>query len=126
MAENTARSVIENVRRGKRPNIYRAAIKNGYAETSAIAARPQKTLSYQRIIAPFIAKMETERNRAISRLKDTIDQAEYHHLVTAIDTFTKNIQSLSGGATGEERAPIVGMVIQFVDARTERAEGDKQ
>ena len=99
MAERTAKEVLEVARSGKRPIIKQIAIRNGYSVNSANTNRPQNTKTYKAIVKPVIFQLEQSRQKAINRLDKKINKAQYHHLVSAIDTFTKNIQLLSGHAT---------------------------
>lgn len=98
-AKQVAREVLETIGKGEIPNISKIAVKKGYSPTTAGSGLVTKTKSYQRVIAPFVVKLEQERERAINALKGKIGKAKYRDLVDAIDKLTKNHQLLTGGAT---------------------------
>lgn len=54
-AKAVAEEVLETLGKGKRPNIEKIAIKNGYSVTSAHAGVPQQTKTFQDIIAKALS-----------------------------------------------------------------------
>lgn len=70
----------------------------GYSESSA---NQQTTLlvGLKDELDTVVQKMESERQKALKRLKNRIGEAKYRDLIDAIDKLTKNIQLLRGGST---------------------------
>lgn len=54
-AKAVAEEVLETLGKGKRPNIEKIAIKNGYSITSAHAGVPQQTKTFQDIISKALS-----------------------------------------------------------------------
>lgn len=110
-AQEVAKEVLENVRKGKRPNLGKIIKSKGYAETtSTVPTQVTNTKSYQDVIRPFVEQLEQERQRAIRALSNkNLDEERYKDLVDAIDKLTKNHQLLSGGAT--ENVKVSGVEI---------------
>ena len=115
-AKKVAYDVLEAVRKGERVNKGDIIEKNGYAKTtSTVPTQVTNTKSYQSVINPFVDKMIAERDRVIlaMQIKD-LDTVQYAQLNSAIDTFTKNIQLLSGQET--ERAGVNISVVNYGDS----------
>lgn len=117
-AERVAHEVLETIGKGKRANVYRIAIKNGYTPASASAGVVQNTLTYKRIIEPVVGKMEKVRNKIVDSL-DRVDYDEIEPLARSVisKNLTHDIQLLSGKST--EHAPnedkqIIINVLQLV------------
>ena len=111
-AKRVARKVVEKVRKNERINLGDIIEEAGYAASTALSpTKVTNTESYQSELSPFVQKMLRERDRIIAHLETKdLDAVQYQQLTSALDTFTKNIQLLSGKET--ERA---GIVIQTVD-----------
>ena len=99
MAEMVAEEVLETIGKGKKPSVRAIAPKHGYSVSTADSGQIQETKTYQNKIAPFIKKLEIERNRAINAMKGKISKAKYRDLSDAIDKLTKNHQLLTGRST---------------------------
>src|SRR5437773_7449491 len=70
----------------------------GYSEASVV----QYTNTMEGIrphIDPFIEKMEAQRERAIKRMEETVDQASYADVTRAVDVLTSGIRLLTGKTT---------------------------
>ena len=92
--------VLDSLRKGKRPNLGKIIKESGYATTtSTVPTQVTNTKSYKKVVAPFVQKLEIERQRAIDAMKGKISKAKYRDLTDAIDKLTKNHQLLTGGAT---------------------------
>lgn len=106
-AEETAKEVSENIRKGKRV-ILGKIIKKRYAEsTSKKPKLVTQTKSYQNIINPIVRKWEKERERITKAMKKRdLTKEQYRVLIDALDTLTKNIQILNGGKTSNEAMEI--------------------
>lgn len=78
----------------------------GYSD--GMAKNPQdviESVGYKEAAKPFVEQMEEERQRLIDSMKTkSLDEVGYRDHVASVDTFTKNIQLLSGRAT--ERAEV--------------------
>lgn len=112
-AKNAARKVLEKTGLGEAVVMGEVLREVGYKEGTAV--NPQQvtgTKSYQAEIAPFVEKLQKERDRIVLEMsiKD-LDKVQYQHLVSATDTLTKNIQLLSGKET--ERAGVTINVINY-------------
>jgi len=57
-------------------------------------------------VEPIVAKLITERDRAIEAMKGKIGQAKYRDLADATDKLIKNIQLLSGKETDKSEMTI--------------------
>lgn len=104
ISEN-AKAVAEEVRRkvikGEKVVMGKIIKKHGYSDgISKQPIRVRKTQSYQEEIKPIVSQMERERQRVITEMeRKDLTEIQYGELARALDTFTKNIQLLSGGAT---------------------------
>jgi hypothetical protein len=100
-AKNAARKVLEKTGAGEPVVMGQILREVGYAEDTA--DNPQQvtaTKTYQQEITPFIQKLEKERDRIVSALsRKDLDDVQYQHLTSAVDTLTKNIQLLGGKET---------------------------
>jgi hypothetical protein len=100
-AKNAARKVLEKTGAGEPVVMGKILREVGYADDTA--DNPQQvtaTKTYQEEITPFIQKLEKERDRIVSALsKKDLDDVQYQHLTSAVDTLTKNIQLLGGKET---------------------------
>ena len=118
MAAAVAREVLEKTRAGERPIISQIAIKKGYAVSSANTCIPQKTKTYQDIIAADTEntklRMSVLRRQALRLAKRKAKDAKYGDLVSASDTMTKNIQLLSGGRINNDMPIPIIHVFNFV------------
>jgi len=117
-AKKVASKVLESLGKGKKVNMGEIMREVGYADNTA--DNPENvvnTKSYQETISPFVEKMIAERDRVIlaMQVKD-LDTVQYAQLNSAIDTFTKNIQLLSGEET--ERARVNINVVNYGDSTT--------
>jgi hypothetical protein len=117
-AKLAGKKVLESLGKGKAPILGQVLREVGYADNTADT--PQNvtnTKSYKDVVNPFIKKLEKERDRIVLEMsiKD-LDTVQYHHLVSATDTLTKNIQLLSGGET--ERAGVTINVVKYGDNNT--------
>lgn len=111
-AKAVAREVLETIGKGKRPNITKIAIKNGYAPSTAGSGLVTKTESYQSEIMPLVTRLELERDAIMERLQKTRGKAKYRDLIDGLDKVTKNIQILTGGATDHVK---VVTVVKFAN-----------
>jgi len=100
-AKNAARKVLEKTGKGEPVVMGHILREVGYADDTA--DNPQQvttTKTYQEEITPFIQKLEKERDRIVLALsKKNLDDVQYQHLTSAVDTLTKNIQLLGGKET---------------------------
>lgn len=91
--------ILENTRTGGTKGD--ALKKAGYSEE--MAKQPSVVLEsegFKEAAEPFVKQMEKERQRLITSMtsKD-LDKVAYSDHAKALDTLTKNIQLLTGGAT---------------------------
>lgn len=99
-AKAVAEDVLESLRRGKRPILGDIVFKRGYSKkTSLNPKNVTETKTYKATIAPFVEKLEIERQRAIDAMAGKIGKAKYRDLTDAVDKLTKSHQLLTGGAT---------------------------
>ena len=100
-AKAVARDVSENLRKNKKVILGRIIKKRGYAKTTS--EKPKivtGTISYQEEIKPILEQMEKERQRVMLAMRErNLTEVQYGELNRTLDTLTKNIQLLSGGAT---------------------------
>jgi hypothetical protein len=75
--------------------------KAGYSPKTAL--NPKKlteTKAFKETVDPFIESLKKERDRIVSALsRKDLDEVQYQHLTSAVDTLTKNIQLLGGKET---------------------------
>lgn len=112
-AKNAARKVLEKTSKGEKVIMGQVLREVGYSETvTTTPSQVTGTKSYQAEIAPFVEKLQKERDRIVLEMsiKD-LDKVQYQHLVSATDTLTKNIQLLSGKET--ERAGVTINVMKY-------------
>lgn len=115
-AKNAARKVLEKTSKGEKVIMGQVLREVGYSETvTTTPSQVTGTKSYQAEIAPFVEKLQKERDRIVLEMsiKD-LDKVQYQHLVSATDTLTKNIQLLSGKET--ERAGVTVNVMSYDDS----------
>ena len=100
-AKNAARKVLEKTRKGEKIVMGQVLREVGYSEGTTITPNQvTETKSYQDEMMPFIKKLEKERDRIVSALsRKDLDDVQYQHLTSAVDTLTKNIQLLGGKET---------------------------
>jgi hypothetical protein len=100
-AKNAARKVLEKSRKGEPVIMGQILREVGYSEGTTITpSKVTNTESYKSEIEPFIQKLEKERDRIVSALsRKDLDEVQYQHLTSAVDTLTKNIQLLGGKET---------------------------
>lgn len=103
MARNTALEVVEKLRRGEKPVVYKIAQKHGYSLNSALTSVPQNTLTYKAIVDPVIKEYERARTKAMKALADK-DMSEERaiDLSTIAKNLTHDIQLLSGKSTSTD------------------------
>lgn len=100
-AQNVAKEVSENIRKGKKVKLGEIIKKNGYSEsTSESPQRVTETESYKEAISPIVNEWVKERNRLTKELQSRdLSKERYETMMKSIDVITKNIQLLSGGNT---------------------------
>lgn len=106
-AQNVAKEVSENIRKGKKVKLGEIIKRNGYSEqTSKAPQRVTETKSYKEATLPIVEAMMRERNRLLNALSEkNLTREKYRDMVDGFDKLTKNIQLLSGGAT--ERSSVI-------------------
>lgn len=117
-AKLAAKKVVETLGKGKAPVMGKILREVGYSKnTSETPTAVTQTKSYQDEVLPYLERLQKERDRimAAMTLKD-LDEVQYHHLTSATDTLTKNIQLLSGKET--ERAGVTINVVNYGDNTT--------
>ena len=100
-AQEVAKEVLENIGKGKRPNLGKIARKKGYAiHTADNPKLITETKSFKEVVNPIVQRWLKQRERLTAALetKDLTD-ASLRDTIDAIDKITKNIQLLTGGAT---------------------------
>lgn len=107
-AKEVAKEVLENIRKGKKPNLGKIIKSKGYSETtSTVPSLVTDTKSYREVINPVVEAMERERNRIIVALSNKkLSKEKYRDLIDGLDKLTKNVQLLSGGRTSNESIKI--------------------
>lgn len=104
-AQLFAQKVSETLRKGKKVNKGKLALESGYSlEVSKKPHMITKTKSYQVAFALENKEIVDKIDRDIARIQQAIasknlKKEELKTLVTSLDTFIKNKQLLSGGAT---------------------------
>ncbi len=100
-AQNVAKEVSENIRKGKKVKLGEIIKKNGYSEsTSESPQRVTETDSYKEAINPIVNEWVKERNRLTKELQGRdLSKERYETMMKSLDVITKNIQLLSGGNT---------------------------
>jgi len=98
----------------KRGNVAAAMREAKYDETTIKnPSNLTQSKAYKKALPSIIARLETERDRALGLLGKKAEKAKYRDLVDATDKLTKNIQLLSGGET--ERSKVVFMPIELMN-----------
>ena len=107
-AKEVAKEVLENIRKGIKPNLGKIIKSKGYSETtSTVPTLVTETKSYKEVINPVVEAMEAERNRIIVALSNKkLSKEKYRDLIDGLDKLTKNVQLLSGGRTSNESIKI--------------------
>lgn len=107
-AKEVAKEVLENIRKGIKPNLGKIIKSKGYSETtSTVPTLVTETRSYKEVINPVVEAMEAERNRIIVALSNKkLSKEKYRDLIDGLDKLTKNVQLLSGGRTSNESIKI--------------------
>jgi hypothetical protein len=59
-----------------------------------------ETREYQEEMRRFVVDLVQHRRKVLDRMDETIDDADYGKLTSALDTVTRNVQLLTGRATG--------------------------
>lgn len=103
-AKLVAKEVLENIRKGIKPNLGKIIKSKGYSETtSTVPTLVTETKSYKEVINPVVEAMEAERNRIIVALSNKkLSKEKYRDLIDGLDKLTKNVQLLNGGRTSNE------------------------
>jgi hypothetical protein len=117
-AKNAAKKVLETIGKGEKVVLGKILRETGYADNTADnPILVTSTDSYQDEVAPFVKKLEKERDRIIKAMteKDLTD-VQYQHLTAATDTLTKNIQLLGGKET--EKVGITINTVNYGDTST--------
>jgi len=117
-AKNAARKVLEKSRNGERVIMGQVLREVGYSEGTTITPnKVTETKSYQDEISPFIKKLEKERDRIVLEMSiRDLDDVQYQHLTSAVDTLTKNIQLLGGKDT--EKTSVTINVVSYANNST--------
>lgn len=97
---------------------YQAQIDNGYSESSARAGTITHTKVWKEEVEKFIGELKAHRDEILAHMRKTYDKAPYAALSMTVDSLTKNIQLLSGKATGrigfdlppEQRSKIIDII----------------
>lgn len=107
-AKEVAKEVLENIRKGIKPNLGKIIKSKGYSEaTSTVPSLVTETKSYREVINPVVEAMERERDRIIVALsKKNLSKEKYRDMIDGLDKLTKNVQLLSGGRTSNESIKI--------------------
>jgi phage terminase small subunit len=77
----------------------------------------------QKALKPFIDRLSVHREKVLKRMDETVDEAEYSDLTRSLDTTTKTIQLLSGGAT--ERTIVIEVPKEIAEKRGLNGTDDK-
>lgn len=92
-------TLSENLRTGG--TLGKALLEAGYSKE--VSLKPKlvtESEGFKEAAEPFVKQMEKERQRLIkSMMAKDLDKVAYSDHAKALDTLTKNIQLLSGGAT---------------------------
>jgi hypothetical protein len=100
-AENVAKKISENIRKGKKVILGEIIEESGYSEsTSKSPQRVTETKSFKKAIEPLTDGLWREINKIKAEMeaRDITDE-KYETLSTVLDKLVKNYQLLSGGAT---------------------------
>ena len=112
-AKLAGKKVVESLGKGKAPVLGKVLREVGYSDNTADNPKAvTSTQSYQDQVNPFIQKLEKERDRIVSEMSiRDLDDVQYQHLTSAVDTLTKNIQLLGGKET--ERAGVNINIVKY-------------
>lgn len=101
-AKAVAKEVIETLGKSRKVQLGKIIRKHGYSDrTSKTPQNVTNTKSYQEEINPFVDAMVKQRQRAIDAIASRkLSKDKTRDLVDMIDKLTKNVQLLSGKATG--------------------------
>jgi hypothetical protein len=122
--QRAAKLLTDSIKTGSELELARVLRDAGYTPSSAAqAGRIIQKPSFQRELAKYqkelVPRMEKERARALMALSNKdLDVESLRDLNVTIDTLTRNIQLLSGGAT-ENQAIIVKWVGDDEDGNNE-------
>jgi hypothetical protein len=99
-----AHKVIEQVRKGNLVNLQRLSVDIGYSPSSAVAQKAVRTKQYKAEIAKLSRPILEGMIEQINKIKDEImsrnlNGEDTRTLTYTLDTYIKNYQLLSGGAT---------------------------
>ena len=95
---------------GNRGNITQAMRDAKYSENTINTPKNlTDSKGFKEEAKPFIEQLQIHRQKVIKRMEEEVDNAQYQHLNSALDTTTKLIQLLSGGAT--DILKIEGLII---------------
>lgn len=117
-AKQAATKVLEALGNGEKVVMGKILREVGYSDNTADSPREvTKSKSYQSTIAPFVEKLEKERDRILLEIsvKD-LDKEKHSDLVRSLDTITKNVQLLSGKET--ERTGVQINVVNYASGDT--------
>lgn len=114
-AKAVAKDVIKALIKGEKVVIGPLMEKHGY--TKATAKNPKNvtdSIAYKEEVRPFVDQLIEQRQRMIDAIavKD-LKGEPFSHLSSSIDTFTKNIQLLSGQET--ERQGVTINIVSYKD-----------
>lgn len=103
-----AKKITENYRNKKVKNKGELLKECDYSEeTTKQPSRILESKGIQEELKPFIDQLEKERQRLLNSIKTKdLDKVSYDKAVNSLDTLTKNIQLLSGGATSRDEMTI--------------------
>lgn len=84
----------------------------GYSKNTAkVPSKLTNSDGFKEEVKPFLEQLEKHRQKVIKRMEETINDAQYQHLNSALDTTTKLIQLLSGKPT--ERVDVHDILSQL-------------
>jgi hypothetical protein len=100
-AKKAGEKVLENLGKGKKPNLGKIAREIGYADNTADNPKNiTETKSFKEVIDPVVNRWIKLREKFTKSLEDKdLDKEQVRTIVDSIDTLTKNIQLLTGGKT---------------------------
>lgn len=106
--------LLENLgREGKTKSLGEMILEAGYSET--MAKNPYQILESETIkegLSDVVADLELLRKNALNELKArNLENEPMRDVVKAIDTYTKNHQLLTGGATDRNDQPLMVKII---------------
>ena len=103
--------IVESLGNKKPVTLGQVLREVGYADNTADTPKNvTETKSYKEVTEPFIQKLEKERDRIVLEMSvRDLDEVQYQHLTSAVDTLTKNIQLLGGRETEK-----MGVTIEVV------------